>query len=273
MRIPSFNMQHTLTRFALILFISQFILLPVLPTFVPDANAQCNSPDGTCPLNGSEGSSFLGSGSGTLIGQGGSGSDEFAGGLGNLLGGGGLFGGGSGGLLGGLSSMLSGENGMLLIVLLLSLFQGLGQGNTPQQGSAEEQPGQYPGIGPSQTGSRSRQNAGSSNTAQQQQREIARQNIETCAESMFIMQDENDTTKTYPANAHITQGECVMAFNTDTSKNYTVSIEREGTQTPATQVLNNGEAHIFRFNTQGIYNVCTQTGTKIKTCPGIISIQ
>jgi plastocyanin len=223
----------------LIIFISQFVFLPVLPAFTPEAHAQ----NITAPFGG--------------INSPGSGGP-----------GGGLFGGG-GGLLGGLASMLSGENGLFLIILLMSLFQGLGGGSTPQQGTAEEQYSQYPGIGPTQTGSRgsgSGSGSGSGGTS------ISNPFAAT-EQSVFVMRNESDAVKTYPSTFSLKKGDRITVFNTDEELDYNISFKRTGADgVTTTQEIKKGEAHIFKFDTPGTYQMCATVGESEETCSGTITV-
>lgn len=163
------------------------------------------------------------------------GSASTAGGLGGLLGG------GSGG------SML--EMAGMLMGLLMQLFQG---GNTPQQGRAEENPGQWASGQERFTSGLQNQNYGS-NTANVY-------NPASIPSTSLVV----GSGMTLPSSLQLARGGAITISNANTTPT-NIEIRRAGDNTSASiTTLNSGDTKVFRFSNAGNYRLCTSSATN--TC-------
>lgn len=306
-------------------FVASFTLFMFLATPI-GAFAQCG-PGGCSGGGGGQsfgGDSFSGGASsgGGLFGGGGSGG---GGGLESIIaplalasafGGLGRGGAGAGGLGGGgggggqigqaltLAGALTGNMGLLMAGLIMSMLGGLGGGNTPQQGNVDERyvgQGQGYGNGGGSYGNGygnqgygngyGNQGYGSGYAGGQGYNPyyptpnpipgtvVNAPNTAACNQSLFIVKDTTVTPndiKPYPSSISITQNQCVLAINTDNTSSHQVTVRAQSTSSVnAGQSIGVASSHIFRFSRTGGYTMCVDGADSYTAIPGctVVTVQ
>ena len=204
-----------------------------------------------------------------LLGGSGSGASDPTSGLltgllvGKMMSGGSLSGSSAGGAGGAgqagqflaLAGLLSGNMGLAMAGMLMSMLGGLassaggGAGSTPQTGTVDEQyvaPGQ---AGPSGVAANSPYYTAPSTSPTPSTSPAA----PACSQSLFIVKDTTvnpATTKPYPATESIAQSDCLLVINADAASH---SLGGNSVAAQASQ--------IFKFQTKKVYKMCIDNST------------
>lgn len=229
---------RSLNKIASVAVLLSYLITPSL------AFAQCGP--GGCSNSGNTNNSGFGGMNPLLLmmmmqgGRGGLGSGSGAGGVGQV------------GQFLALAGLLSGNMGLAMAGLLTSMLGSLsgagGQGATPQTGQVDEQ---Y--VGPGQGGP-----SGIGGNANNPYYTTPTPNPSTspapsCSQSIFIVKDTTATpatTKPYPDKVSISQSDCALVINTDST-----SHSLGGNSVDAQN------SKIFRFGTKKTYNMCIDSST------------
>jgi hypothetical protein len=162
---------------------------------------------------------------------------------------------------GGLEGLGGALMPLLLIMLLMQLFQGLmgggGGGNTPQQGPAEEQPGQQGTINPTKSGRRGdgSQNGGAGGRGGVTTPTPTAIPVETM--SAFLLENN----EILPSVTTIVAGESLTLYNL-TDAAHTVKVQRLGAATAQeTQTIAAGQSYTFPFASVGEFNLFPDAAT------------
>lgn len=164
-----------------------------------------------------------------------------------------------------MAGALSGNMGLTMIGMIMSMMGGLG-GATPQRGAVDEQ---YVGQGQARPqGMGSGGNAVANNpyyaTPTPKPNPVSTPAAAQCKESLFLVKDTTATpvaTKSYPATITIAKDECVLALNSDSAA-HTVTVRQQGkTDVVAAQQVSASQSRIFRFPTRNVYALCVDATT------------
>lgn len=153
---------------------------------------------------------------------------------------------------GGLGSLLTGGGGSMLEMigmimgLLMQLFQG---GSTPQQGTAEEKPGQW--ASGQERFSSGLQNPSSNTNGTNNVVNVY--NPATIPSTSLVL----GSGVTLPGSVQLKRGGAMTISNSNTTPANIEIRNTAGNTTATTTTINSGDTKVFRFSSVGSYQLCT----------------
>ncbi len=165
-----------------------------------------------------------------------------------------------------LGGMLSGNIGLTMIGMIMSMLGGLG-GATPQRGPVDEQyvaPGQ---AGPNKFGGKGSA-ADSPYYTAPASKQPQTSTASTCKQSLFLVKDTTTNpviTKAYPSSITVAKDECVLAINSDDASHSVQAKQQGKNDVAANQQIASKQSHVFRFSSRNTYSLCVDSGTTCTT--------